>query len=606
MPTVKPLKYIELISDNALEITCIDLRCFNKDELQQVLHCFAPVLSHPLVVVEKGVPVRNQNKYIPDKKPALYTRAELETLVGLIIQDANIKKAYIDSLSGDMVNLMHMLLREKWLSMMIVRRLFPSIVSMSETRWSSFYKELRLTSNNIWFVYDGSREIIDSADGYFKNSYIAISRLFVKYFKETLLGDVRDDTYYTNSLDDDLSILDSEDKAAGSLPVIKSHLKQGVLKRNALKATAASAKKIFDNLPIEEIFPDYSEFKLKYNLGQLYLPLIDVEVNERGNDLLSYHALVRTILQSLVKFYPDELVPAMLPHLKGMTAKALQGRCSTKCIRVLFDKLISADGKWLLIEEFCKEVIYRDYSVISTYMLNEARMYSDITAEDVTYSNYNSIINRGFIEAICAVLYGLGAVSIACDEMGDALVDPNPLTHMVAVRLNDLGKYALGMTNEYKAPEVQNIKYFSLETDRLVIRSVVEGNPYETLLYDTAVSIGGGRFKIDAESFLKHCKDKDDVESKTKFFQEYICNDLPDNWKAFFENIAKRCQPLTKEPSDYMVYRVNPEDRELINVISSDAILKDIVVKAEGYRILVRKKDKETFVSRLKTFGFLV
>jgi len=497
-----------------------------------------------------------------------------------------------------------MLLHETWISMFTVRELYPSIVSMDNSRWS-YRRELRLTAHNIWFSYDESGGLIKSDKYYFDDNYISLSRLFIKYFKETLLGDVSEATCYKDSIDDSLCIMDAEDKAARSLPVIKSYLKQDILRRNALKATAASAKKISDNLPIEDIFPDYSELKLKYNLGQLYLPLIDVEINENDHDSLSYHALVRSILESLPRYYPDEVLPAMLPHLKGMTAKALQGRCSIRCIRALYDALMRAEGKWLMIEDFCEE-ISRDYSVVSTYLLREASIYSDITDEHVTLGNYNRIMNRAFIEAVCAVLYGLGAVTIACDEMGDALVDPNPLTHVTCLKLNPLGKYALGMTNEYTEPDVQNIKYFSLETDRLVIRSVVEGNPYETLLYDTSVPIGGGRFKMDAESFLKHCKDKADVDSKTKFFQDYICKDLPENWKEFFANIARRCQPLQKEASDYLVYKVNPDDRELINVISTDSILKDIVVKAEGYRILVRKKSKDTFVSRLKTFGFLV
>ncbi|MCQ2146729.1 MAG: hypothetical protein MJZ16_04345 [Bacteroidales bacterium] len=566
-----------------------------------------PSYPEPYIVTIDGIPIKDQWKYIPLKKLYSCTRAELETLVALFLLDEKHKRAYIDSLPADLVSLMKMLLRENAISMMSVRVFAPSIVSVLEYRWGYYYN-IRLTAHNVWFDYEYTGKYIeeDNASRVIQEEFISYIRLFRKYF-ETILREGEEITpIYVESINDEYIVLDAEIKAASSFPIIKGHLKQGVLKRTDLKATAASSKKIFDNVTVEEIFPDYTEMKLKYNLGQLYLPLLDLELWHGKKDSVEYHDIVRNICQSLTKFYSDTLISAMLPYLKGMVGKALNGRCNTRAVRVLKDALIRAEGEWLMIEEFCRKSIDDDNSIVTLSFLREANVHCDINGEKVIISNYRRIMNRGFVQSLCAVLYGLGALTVAFDGKKDTKTDSNPLDRMVAVKLNNLGKYAFNMLEEYTAPDLQQVKCFSLEPDRLVIRSVVEGNPYESLLYDTAVSIGGGRFKMDAESFLKHCKDKSDVESKTKFFQDFICKDLPDNWKAFFDNIAKRCQPFQKEPSDYIVYKVSPDDRELINVLSTDSILKSIVVKAEGFRIMVRKKDKETLVSRLKTFGFLV
>jgi hypothetical protein len=45
---------------------------------------------------------------------------------------------------------------------------------------------------------------------------------------------------------------------------------------------------------------------------------------------------------------------------------------------------------------------------------------------------------------------------------------------------------------------------------------------------------------------------------------------------------------------------------ELMRLLSTDTILRDIVLKAEGYRIMVEKGDVERLMKRLREFGYLM
>lgn len=178
--------------------------------------------------------------------------------------------------------------------------------------------------------------------------------------------------------------------------------------------------------------------------------------------------------------------------------------------------------------------------------------------------------------------------------------------HVSAVRLTALGRYAFGLSESYEAPAVMNTNLFEIDDQRLVIRSLRPGNPYESLLTDTSTSIGNGRFLMTPESFLKNCKTKRDVVYKVEFFHQYICTEPPGVWTDFFKTIEQRCDPLKTTKESYSVYTVDAEDTYLIILLTTDSILKGIGIRAEGYRILVPSSKRNVFVSRLKSFGYLL
>ena len=146
-----------------------------------------------------------------------------------------------------------------------------------------------------------------------------------------------------------------------------------------------------------------------------------------------------------------------------------------------------------------------------------------------------------------------------------------------------------------------------MDEQRLVIRSLKENNPYESLLNDTAIPIGNRRYMMSNESFLKNCRSEKDVKDKIDFFKRFISKEIPEVWTSFFDSLLRQCHPLKPVSADkYVIYQLDGNNKELIHLLSTDPFLKSILIRAEGYKILVEKKQQKAFVDKLKAHGYLL
>ena len=84
-----------------------------------------------------------------------------------------------------------------------------------------------------------------------------------------------------------------------------------------------------------------------------------------------------------------------------------------------------------------------------------------------------------------------------------------------------------------------------------------------------------------------------------------MATNLPPNWLAFFDDLTGKADPLTTV-SDRMTYRIAPGNQPLIRALAQDFVLKTMVVKAEGFRILVATDQLTRFQGRLRELGYLV
>jgi hypothetical protein len=206
---------------------------------------------------------------------------------------------------------------------------------------------------------------------------------------------------------------------------------------------------------------------------------------------------------------------------------------------------------------------------------------------------------------MCAFLMAsVGVAEIAINE--DQNLNLSPVDAVEYVRLTPLGRYALDLTNDYDAPEQEHIAYFELDPERLIIRSLVEPNPYAQLLTDTSIAISKNRFETSALSFLSSCHTKKDVESKIKIFRQFISNEIPALWEQFFQTLLQHCHPLSEDHTAVKRYTLDPENRDLIQLITTDPVLRQLVIRAEGFRIMVKQEDLKKFEIQLKKHGYLL
>ena len=109
-----------------------------------------------------------------------------------------------------------------------------------------------------------------------------------------------------------------------------------------------------------------------------------------------------------------------------------------------------------------------------------------------------------------------------------------------------------------------------------------------------------------ALSLLANCHNRNDVEDKISIFRQFIASDLPPLWQQFFHSLLQHCNPLQKDKQTYQHYTLQPDNSDLIHLITTDPVLRQIVVRAEGYRILVKSDDLRKFEAQLKKHGYLL
>jgi len=116
--------------------------------------------------------------------------------------------------------------------------------------------------------------------------------------------------------------------------------------------------------------------------------------------------------------------------------------------------------------------------------------------------------------------------------------------------------------------------------------------------------INGSSYMVNYQSFLKECNTHGDVENKIQFFRDNIAIKPPEIWEDFFTKALGRMNPLEPVP-DMAVFRVKP-DRELLNLLTRDKILKKYVIRAENHHILLRMADFSPVRKRLAVLGFFI
>lgn len=200
------------------------------------------------------------------------------------------------------------------------------------------------------------------------------------------------------------------------------------------------------------------------------------------------------------------------------------------------------------------------------------------------------------------LLAAFGLLEIAEDP--DLLMENSYYDHFVACKLTNLGAYVFGQMNEYEVPEnAGGVKIIPAQDS---LTATVEGNTAvaEVLLKDFLQKVSENKFKLSPEGFLKDCTNEKSLKNKINLFKGVINKTLPPYWESYFEELIKN-SGLIKSATDFFVFKLPEDDKQLLNIIVKDHDLKKIVIKAEQYHVLLKKSDKGQFISKMKSYGYL-
>lgn len=278
------------------------------------------------------------------------------------------------------------------------------------------------------------------------------------------------------------------------------------------------------------------------------------------------------------------------------------------------------DGQWITFEQLCSFAGIQQMD-LEPVLKKSADRYLYLTKKwqgwgnkkmYLTPARYEQALVIPLLKASLFLFGSFGLLDLAYDVPETSLktgVD-NPYQTiydgLISVRLTELGAYITGRrsTLDYARQKKSDVE-FNLDVDRLFITYSRPDSLIELSLDRFAKRIGSMRYKVDYSSFLKGCRNKQEVQKKIQLFKDEIGDYLPPLWQNFFESVLARAEVL-QPVNDLLVYRISTHDRDLLEIIKKDRIIQNYILKAERHNILVRAEDREPLKNRLEELGYLM
>ena len=114
------------------------------------------------------------------------------------------------------------------------------------------------------------------------------------------------------------------------------------------------------------------------------------------------------------------------------------------------------------------------------------------------------------------------------------------------------------------------------------------------------------RYAVNAETFLRECNDRKDILRNIELVRNFICPSPPAIWESFFKEMLSHAEAVCVDNEKYVVFKVDAADKALQQYLATDIAMREIVICAQGFRVLVRVDDVARFKSLLLARGYLL
>lgn len=396
------------------------------------------------------------------------------------------------------------------------------------------------------------------------------------------------------------------------VPIMSSLFDSGQLNLGRNKLPASEVKKTSKLLKLPEFFTDdnkyFSNICASFVLNFYTIYRMDLY----NNDMTETQDLLKDLFKNLNEMQ-EYLMPILLPHITGLR-KNLFNYCSCGYLINILQSVLKKFHKeeWLPIDKLLFHCRVSPQKTESQFLLFycsdlfKANFCNDFDGKEIYCDDIIQELTYPYLKAALFMMAAFGFVEIAYKEKPDEGATSYYDT-LAYVRLTNLGLYALDIKRKYVRTKEAEIHYFELDTEHLIIKSLVANNPYESLLSNMSTAISKKMYKVSYESFLNGCEKLQDINSKIDFFKEYISSqDLPDNWVQFFKDIKKRCKPMKAPKKKYSLLQIPTDDKELQHIILTEPTIRKYTLKAEGFILLVETNYKSKVVEALKKYGYLI
>lgn len=604
--------YIPTSSEKTFDETILD-RYNSTNQLQEEAYKLRDTLKkYKLIAIDK-----NGQKYEPEPIKLMYSnqkklKKDYVTFIAIIRNSKNFFLFY-NEWSERMQKLFKKILLEHY----VFNEEATKILGETYIKKSSSYyweaptvneKLINWVSTGIAKAPISRKKAYDQRDYYlYLNSTSKYTELLPKIFPEKMKLEKLEELPHAESY----KTYCGEANIFTAFPIMSSLFDSDQLNIGRNKLPASDQKKAAKLINLPEFFNDGNKY-FSNLCASMVLNIYTIYCNNLyNNDLDKTQVLLKDIFKNLDECQ-EYLLPILMPHFTGFR-KTICECCSCGSTILNIQAVLRElhTYRWIPVETlnmYCRlnaEYAEDNYLMFYTSDLEKVTLHNEYDGKDVYLSNLLEEITRPYIKAVLFMMAAFGFVEIAYREK-PAEGATSYYDGLEYVRLTNLGLYALGIKRKYIRTQQDDIKYFELDTERLIIKSLIDNNPYESLLGNMATAISKRMYKVSYESFLNGCNKLQDINSKIDFFKNYICKELPDNWEQFFKEIKNRCKPLKAPQKKYSLLQLPSDNRELQRIILTDPTIHKYTLKAEGFILLIETSNKGKVTDALKKYGYVI
>ena len=270
------------------------------------------------------------------------------------------------------------------------------------------------------------------------------------------------------------------------------------------------------------------------------------------------------------------------------------------------------------ILKFCK---YRDLNVdierkekVDEYNMALQRVEHGTKLLTTAYAEeyHNELVFEPTLKASLFYLGALGLLELKYDDPispydVSAKDKPylSPWDSLKYVKLTKLGKYVFGFSDAYeyekKETERKNVKF---DEYKPIITVDKQDTITQAKLEQFTEKQDEGRYVLSHAKIFKDCKTKKALEVKIDGFYTQIEANPPQVFKDFFDEIKTNAGML-KRNLNHIVIELN-DNKKLLNLFMKNKKLQELIIKAQGYRVLVSKENLPKLTKIVKDNGFFI
>ena len=270
------------------------------------------------------------------------------------------------------------------------------------------------------------------------------------------------------------------------------------------------------------------------------------------------------------------------------------------------------------ILSYCK---YRNlgFNFDSGYKTNEYMMncdmdtqYGQINDDLKVKEHYESIYFDPIVKASFYFLASLGLLELKYDDpKSEYTVTAKGKEYITVwdnleyIKLTQLGLYVFGYNKTYEVKKVET-NSVKLKFDEYKPIITVDQNDSIMLakLEPYTIEFEKDKYILNYSKVFRDCKTTKTLHLKIDGFYNNIESNPPQIFIDVFNDIKRKSNMLSNE-SKYSIIELK-NNKELLNLFMTNKRLQDIIIKAEGYRVILLKSDMIKFTRIVKENGFFV